>query len=116
MILRELDNEMRPHGLPLRVNCYLSFDDWQFAALEQERGNGAFFHYTGYKGNELRQKELNLDQTIRSKRAHRRREVISRRKSRRKYGKISRVITVVSRKPVTRRQECLSETSNTRNK
>ena len=66
MILRELDNEMRPHGLPLRVNCYLPFDDWQFAALEQERGNGAFFHYTGYKGNELRQKELNLDQTIRS--------------------------------------------------
>ena len=66
MILRELDNEMRPHGLPLRVNCYLPLDDWQFAAREQERGNGAFFHYTGYKGNELRQKELNLDQTIRS--------------------------------------------------
>jgi len=66
MILRELDNELRPHGLPLRVNCYLPFDDWQFAALEQERGNGAFFHYTGYKGNQLRQKELNLDQTIRS--------------------------------------------------
>ena len=66
MIMRELDNEMRPHGLPIRINCYLPLDDWEFASQEQDRGNGAFFHYTGYKGNELRQKELNLDQTIRS--------------------------------------------------